>query len=106
MDRGAASLPRDRVTDAELSAALLAVAIDLDGAGVFPHPGIIRVAARRLAERARDVPPAQVPDRCRSCDAPLIQPATGRRRIFCTRPACQDARRHGGKTRQNAMVAS
>ena len=70
---------------ADLARRLALVASDLDGRG-YPAAGIIRQAARALLEAPEDTD-----DGCRGGGVDLDQPATGRRRVWCSEP-CR--RRH------------
>ena len=64
--------------DRTLGHVLAVLATDLDGRG-FPYAGPLRQAARRLHEIANGTS-----DGCRRCGEPLTQPATGRRKVFCS----------------------
>lgn len=57
---------------------LAAIAADLDRRG-YPSTGLLRDAARALLDH-RDLDP----NGCRRCGTPLTQPATGRRRVWCS----------------------
>jgi len=82
--------------DAELVRLLLVVANALERDGLLSFPGLIRQAARRIAE-------LQVvesgPDRCPGCGDPIVQPRTGRPRRWCGDGRCKAPR-----TRENVRV--
>jgi hypothetical protein len=91
------------VDDAELVRLGLAAAESIEAGGATRAAGIVRQLVRRVAEIAQlDIDPSA--DRCASCGGVLTQPATGRRRRYCPRRWCQEVSRHGGKTREKAMV--
>jgi hypothetical protein len=76
------------VTDRVLLARQLGwVAGHLDSKG-YPFAAPVRVAARIVLE----VPDHDDPDGCRGCGDTLTQPATGRRRIWCSE-ACRSRTR-------------
>lgn len=64
----------------ELARLLLLVAGSLDAPGSTIVAGVLRRAARLVAQ----LPAPPGPDQCRGCGAPLEQPPTGRRRIWCS----------------------
>jgi hypothetical protein len=84
------------VTDAELCRLLVVVADSLERDGRLSFPGLIRQAARRIAE-------LQVvesgPDHCPGCGELIVQPPTGRPRQWCGRGRCE-----GRKTPENVRV--
>ncbi len=89
--------------DAALVRLGLAAAESIEAGGATQASGIVRQLVRRVAEMAQvDADPTS--DRCVSCGGVLTQPATGRRRRYCPRRRCQEVSRHGGKTREKAMV--
>jgi len=64
----------------ELARLLAVVADATDAPGATFVAGAVRRAAQLVAQRP--APPG--PDQCRGCGAPLTQPATGRRRRWCS----------------------
>lgn len=65
------------------------IAQNLDVKG-YQFTGPIRDAARLLL----DLPEREAPDAdCAGCEAPLVQPATGRRRKWCSESCRSKARR-------------
>lgn len=64
----------------ELARLLLLLADTIDAPGAAVTAGVLRRAARAVAE----LPAPPDPDRCRGCGTPLTQPATGRRRRWCS----------------------
>lgn len=59
--------------------AWVAQALDDRNAEVLAYGGIVRQAATVLATL-----PEPAEDGCRRCGDPLVQPATGRRRVWCS----------------------
>lgn len=88
--------------DLDLVRAVMFVADDLEDRG-YPFVGVIRRAARELAELRRQLQAQEQPsERCEWCGAKLVQPERGRRRRFCS-----DAhRKAAGRKSENAKVAS
>lgn len=84
------------MTDAELAAALVAIADALERPD---RPlGLLRLAARRLVARAAEEAPSPTPGRCRGCGDPLPpRNGRGRPRSWCPREACQRARKNARK---------
>lgn len=64
----------------ELARLLLLVADSIDVPGSTFAAGVLRRAARLVAQ----LPAPPGPDQCRGCGAELSQPPTGRRRIWCS----------------------
>jgi hypothetical protein len=62
------------------------VADSLDTRGASFSGGVVRLAARRLVELEAELkrlrPVEATP--CPQCGGPVAQPATGRRRVFCS----------------------
>lgn len=85
------------MTDADLCRLLVVVADSLERDGLPNFAGAVRQGARRIAELPVE---AIGPDRCPGCDAPILQPQTGRPRRWCGRGRCE-----ARKTRENANVA-
>lgn len=79
----------------DLPRLLAIVADDLAHRG-YPAAGVVHRAARALAT---DPTPAE--GTCPECAGPVTQPATGRRRVYCSE-RCKRAR--ATKRRRNAMV--
>jgi hypothetical protein len=92
------------MNDADLVRVLLDFADRVEGF-VALDAGVCRQVARRLAELSSETAAVEV-ERCASCGRALEQPPTGRRRRWCPASACQTASRRGGKTRENATLAS
>lgn len=72
----------------DLARHLAFVAGDLDQRH-YPYAGVVRQAARLLAEQ-----PARIADGCRGCGTPLKQPDTGRPRVWCSE-RCRRRKRAG-----------
>jgi hypothetical protein len=72
-----------------------------DGYGTRPL-GCVRRAARKLAELAARQPG---PSTCEHCGKPVVQPASGRRRRYCS-GKCRKraARRRGTQSGRNAKL--
>lgn len=71
----------------ELIQMLNALAKSLDKAGVPSSAGIVRQAARLLAEDGRRLGELEAPsdqDGCAWCGRPIQQPATGHPRRYCS----------------------
>ena len=100
MDRGLAPSLND---DLDLIANANAVAEVIDSRHGFGS-GIIRQLARRVAELAPSVE-GRPGEGCSNSGAPVVQPATGRRRIYCPRPPCQAASRRGRRPFADVSVA-
>ena len=64
----------------ELSRLLLLVADSIDVPGSTFAAGVLRRAARLVAQ----LPAPPGPDQCQGCGAELSQPPTGRRRRWCS----------------------
>ena len=64
----------------ELARLLLVIADTIDQPGSTFVAGVLRRAARAVAH----LPAPAGPDQCQGCGAPLTQPATGRRRRWCS----------------------
>ncbi len=83
----------------DLVAILSFVADEVEAGRGSHYAGAIRVAARRLVELERQAAEA---DRsatgCGWCGAPLEQPATGRRRRYCSDACRRRAGGNGGKS--------
>jgi hypothetical protein len=72
----------------DLPRLVLAVADSLARQSQTASAGVLRVAARRLAELADPAPGT-----CEGCGAPLIQPVRGRPRRWCGRGRCAALRK-------------
>lgn len=80
----------------ELARLLTLVAADLDHRGYQPS-GVVLRAARALVELAAVVP--HVAEACPVCGGDVEQPATGRRRVYCSSSCKRTAER---RARRNA----
>jgi hypothetical protein len=76
---------------------LLLIADSLDRQQQTGSAGVIRRAARRLAELQTDAPDTDV---CAGCGSEIVQPRTGRRRRWCGRGRCES------RTRENARLSA
>jgi hypothetical protein len=85
------------VNDRELAALLLAVADSFESRDAGSSVGIIRIAARRLAELERQAAWSGAGG-CEWCGAELEQPGTGRPRRFCSDAHRRAAGGNGGKS--------
>ena len=81
---------------------LLVVADTLERQSLVNQAGIVRRAARELAQR----PDTGQPESCLNCGGALVQPARqGRRRKWCTRPECERSRKGRTKARNDSLAA-
>jgi hypothetical protein len=85
------------MNNADLSFLLLGIADSLERQVQGASAGVLRQAARRLAELHVDEPGV---DRCAGCGNAIVQPRTGRRRRWCGRGRCES------RTRENAKVSA
>ena len=79
MVRGEPCAAGDEMTPTELARMLSHVAADLESRG-YGNVGVIRVAARELSTMR----PAPKDDACGRCGDAVVQPATGRRKRWCS----------------------
>jgi hypothetical protein len=88
------------MNDATLAWLLLVIGDSLERKGQPSSGGLVRQAARRLAEG--NLPPvtSSRPDRCEGCGTRIIQPRTGRPRRWCGRGVC--AQENSGKRQSGA----
>lgn len=78
---------------------LLALADDIEDGRQPSCAGLLRQIARDFAEGTVQ----RSPDECPRCGEPIVQPASGRRRQWCS-AACRKAA--ASKRRRNASMAS
>jgi len=91
------------MNDQDLARALCVQAEDLEHRG-YPKAGVSRQGARRLVELSTELEQIRgrsgMSDLCAFCSGPVIQPARGRRRLYCD-GICKQAAR---KARNGTLV--
>jgi hypothetical protein len=88
--------------DAELDRLFLVVVEDLEYRG-YRAVGVLRRVRQRFGELAEFVESAS-PGSCPMCGGPVVQPPTGRRRVYCGR-LCKNRANKGAKRPRNSTMA-